>query len=140
PKRQLVRQIEGLAELVSRQCLDMLILFRKIAPIMYSPKDVDIIPEYLIRLTLAVHPIGGAQNSVARNNIADSGMKPCLVHCARQSVCNTDVQRGVGAIHSLQEPHPQLACRKTLTFTRADAWMFDRCRCGHAAFGDTPTQ
>ena len=75
PQRQLVRQIEWPAELVARQCLDLPLAFAfgELGQIMASPTDLNVIGEDLIWLALAVHPVGGAQDCMARDEIVESG-------------------------------------------------------------------
>ena len=127
PQRQLVDQIEWPAELVPCQSLDLLIavISWQISQIPHLPGDLDVVGKHLVWLAFGVHPVAGAQNGMTGNDFVESRVQTGLVESARQSVGDTDVQRGVGRVHGLQEPHPALTGRQGVTLTGTHARLVD---------------
>ncbi len=107
--------------------------------IICSPTDLNAIGKHLIRLTLGVHRVGGTQDRVPGNDLIEGGAQACLVQGAREPVGDANVQRNVACVHGLQEPHPPLAGRQTVTFSRTDPHQLDRLPRRQTAFGDAPT-
>ena len=74
PQRQLVGEIEWPAELISRHALDPAVPLRvgKVSQIMCRPTEFNVIGKNLIRLTLAVHAVYGAQDCVTCEHVVES--------------------------------------------------------------------
>ena len=145
PQRQLARQLEWSAELVGRQRVDppLPVRRRQLRHILGSPTDlcaIWAIGKDLIGFALTVHPVHGAQNGVAGNDIVERGAQARLVQGARQPVGNADVEGDVARVHGLQKPHPTLAGRQWVAFSRVDRRALARFGCRHATFGDASAQ